>query len=60
MFLATARSAHRLGVTEGTVKRHLHNIFTKLAASSRIEAVNKARAAGLLRGLARRRSNYLL
>ena len=41
--------AHRLGVTEGTVKRHLHNISNKLAASSRIDAVNKARAAGLLR-----------
>lgn len=47
--LSNRQIAHRLGVTEGTVKRHLHNIFTKLAASSRIDAVNKARAAGLLR-----------
>jgi ATP/maltotriose-dependent transcriptional regulator MalT len=47
--LSNRQIAHRLGVTEGTVKRHLHNISAKLAASSRIDAVNKARAAGLLR-----------
>lgn len=31
-----------LGITEGTVKRHMRNIFTKLGAVSRIDAVNKA------------------
>jgi DNA-binding NarL/FixJ family response regulator len=44
--VADARSnvqiARRLSITEGTVKRHLRNIFTKLAAVSRIDAVNKA------------------
>lgn len=33
--------AHRLSITEGTVKRHLRNIFVKLGAVSRIDAVNK-------------------
>lgn len=40
--------AHRLNITEGTVKRHLRNIFTKLGAVSRIDAVNKAMAMNLL------------
>jgi DNA-binding CsgD family transcriptional regulator len=34
--------ATKLGVAEGTVKRHLRNIFQKLGAISRIDAVNKA------------------
>lgn len=37
--------AIKLKITEGTVKRHLRNIFGKLGAVSRIDAVNKARAA---------------
>ncbi|MCG7528833.1 response regulator transcription factor [Streptomyces sp. OfavH-34-F] len=31
----------RLGITEGTVKRHLRNIFDKLGATSRLDAVNR-------------------
>lgn len=49
--VATAMSnrqiAVRLGITENTVKRHLRNIFGKLDAVSRIDAVNKAQQVGL-------------
>jgi DNA-binding NarL/FixJ family response regulator len=51
--LSNSQIAHRLGITEGTVKRHLRNIFTKLGAVSRIDAVNKA---GNARQLPTRRS----
>jgi DNA-binding NarL/FixJ family response regulator len=34
--------ATRLNTTEATVKRHLRNIFVKLGAASRIDAVNRA------------------
>ncbi len=40
--MSNAQVAARLGVTEATVKRHLHNVFAKLGAVSRIDAVNKA------------------
>lgn len=46
--LSNSQIAARLSVTEATVKRHLHNIFAKLDAVSRIDAVNKARAASLI------------
>ncbi|WP_231974227.1 helix-turn-helix domain-containing protein [Pseudonocardia sp. HH130630-07] len=36
--------ARRLGITEGTVKRHLTNIYRKLDAVSRINAITKATA----------------
>ncbi|MFC0435599.1 response regulator transcription factor [Kutzneria buriramensis] len=38
-----------LSITEATVKRHLRNIFRKLDAVSRIDAVNKGIAAALIR-----------
>ena len=40
--LSNRQIAARLHITEGTVKRHLRNIFDKLGAVSRIDAVNKA------------------
>jgi DNA-binding NarL/FixJ family response regulator len=41
--MSNAQIARKLSITKGTVKRHLHNIFAKLNAVSRIDAVNKAR-----------------
>jgi DNA-binding NarL/FixJ family response regulator len=40
--LSNRQIASQLAVTEATVKRHLRNIFVKLGAVSRIDAVNKA------------------
>jgi DNA-binding NarL/FixJ family response regulator len=42
--LSNRQIAVKLQITEGTVKRHLRNIFGKLGAVSRIDAVNKAGA----------------
>jgi DNA-binding NarL/FixJ family response regulator len=42
--LSNGQIASRLSLTEATVKRHLRNIFAKLGAVSRIDAVNKAGA----------------
>lgn len=39
--LSNRQIGSRLGITEGTVKRHLRNIFDKLGASSRLDAVNR-------------------
>jgi DNA-binding NarL/FixJ family response regulator len=41
--LSNYQIASRLHLTEATVKRHLRNIFVKLEAVSRLDAVNKAR-----------------
>ena len=46
--MSNRQIAGRLGITEGTVKRHLRNIFDKLDAVSRIDAVNKALAQELI------------
>lgn len=46
--LSNSQIASRLNITEATVKRHLRNIFVKLGAVSRIDAVNKAVAASLI------------
>jgi DNA-binding NarL/FixJ family response regulator len=40
--------SHTLGVTVNTVKWYLKNIYAKLGATSRAEAVSTARRAGLL------------
>ena len=39
---SNSQIASRLNVTEATVKRHLRNVFIKLGAVSRIDAVNKS------------------
>jgi DNA-binding NarL/FixJ family response regulator len=46
--MSNAQIGVRLSITEGTVKRHLRNVFAKLGAVSRIDAVNKAAAASLI------------
>jgi LuxR family maltose regulon positive regulatory protein len=46
--LSNAQIAERLYITQGTVKRHITNIYGKLAVQSRTQAVAKARAIGLL------------
>jgi DNA-binding NarL/FixJ family response regulator len=45
---SNAQIATRLYITEGTVKRHLTNIYIKLDVRSRMNAVNKARAMHLI------------
>uniref|UniRef100_A0AAU2V0K3 Response regulator transcription factor n=1 Tax=Streptomyces sp. NBC_00003 TaxID=2903608 RepID=A0AAU2V0K3_9ACTN len=44
--MSNRQIGRRLAITEGTVKRHLRNIFGKVGATSRLDAVNK----GLGRG----------
>ena len=46
--LSNSQIASRLDMAEATVKRHLHSVFVKLGAVSRIDAVNKAVAASLI------------
>jgi DNA-binding NarL/FixJ family response regulator len=46
--LSNGQIASRLSLKEATVKRHLRNVFVKLGAVSRIDAVNKAAELDLL------------
>jgi DNA-binding NarL/FixJ family response regulator len=46
--MSNAQIATRLFITEGTVKRHLSNVYAKLGAVSRVDAIRKASTAGLL------------
>ncbi|MGW4767324.1 response regulator [Nocardia sp. NPDC004278] len=46
--MSNRQIANALGITEGTVKRHLRNIFQKLDAVSRLDMVNRATAAKLI------------
>jgi len=46
--LSNAQIGRRLAITEATVKRHLSNVYTKLGAVSRLDAINKAVAARMI------------
>jgi DNA-binding NarL/FixJ family response regulator len=46
--LPNKQIAGALGVTEGTVKQHLKDLFKRLNARNRTQAVNEARRLGLL------------
>ncbi|MFJ2651555.1 response regulator [Streptomyces sp. NPDC087420] len=46
--MSNRQISRRLAIAEGTVKRHLGTIFTKLGARSRLDAVNKATSIGLI------------
>ena len=46
--LSNAQIASRLYISEGTIKRHLTSVYAKLGVVSRMDAINKATAAGLM------------
>jgi DNA-binding NarL/FixJ family response regulator len=45
--LSNKEVACRLGIAEGTVKRHMSSIFEKLGATTRLDAVRKAARQGI-------------
>ena len=45
---SNAEIASLMSITEGTVKRHTSNLYAKLGAGSRMDAVHKATRVGLL------------
>ncbi|EOD57155.1 response regulator [Amycolatopsis vancoresmycina] len=49
--MSNAQVASRLFISEGTVKRHLTNIYGKLGAASRVDAINKAVQAGFIEAI---------
>jgi DNA-binding NarL/FixJ family response regulator len=49
--MSNAQIAARLYISEGTIKRHLTNIYAKLNATSRVDAIKKATEAGVLPGI---------
>jgi DNA-binding NarL/FixJ family response regulator len=49
--MSNAQIAARLYISEGTVKRHLTSIYSKLGAVSRVDAINKAERAHLIDGV---------
>jgi DNA-binding NarL/FixJ family response regulator len=49
--LSNAQIADRLHISESTVKRHLTRVYALLGAVSRVDAINKARAAVLIPSL---------
>lgn len=46
--MSNRQIAGELGIAEGTVKRHMRNIFDKLGAESRIDAVKRASPSGVI------------
>jgi DNA-binding NarL/FixJ family response regulator len=46
--MSNSEVASRLHISEGTVKRHLTNIYAKLGVSSRADAAKKALMSGLI------------
>jgi DNA-binding NarL/FixJ family response regulator len=46
--LSNAEISTRLWITEGTVKTHLHRVFTKLGCDNRVQAAMLAQRVGLL------------
>jgi DNA-binding NarL/FixJ family response regulator len=43
------RTSHELGISPGTVRKHLENLYRKLGSSDRLGAVIRGRDLGLLR-----------
>ena len=46
--LSNGETARQLVIETSTVKRHINSIFAKLGVENRVQALNKAKAFGLL------------